>query len=267
MPQKVRRAGNITVNQLLLLVASACCAEQTKLSPIHKLIQNGFVYFDDVLSPEDVAAVRASAQRLLDNGQLRHLGQDGRDDHVAALAPGALQHDTEQYGDLVRAARVLMSLPSMLVQQGRTEGADQEHQETFERCSAPDKLMLACYPADGGRYVPHLDNDPDDPNHSVGTVGLRAIDRQYTAILYLNDGWQPADGGHLRLYKPSPSNEQAVVVDEGAAVHVTTAGTEGGWEDLEPKGGRLIIFDSKRILHEVRESYAPRWAISAWLTG
>lgn len=258
---------------LLVVCGMSARAEQARLSPTQKLIRKGYVYFDGVLSPEDVAEVKASAEKLLADGKLRHLGQDGRDDHILALAPGALQHDTQQYGALVKAARVLMSLPSMLVQQGKSEGADAEHQKKFEHCAAPTKLMLTRYPASAGRYVPHLDNDPDDPNHSVGPVGLRAIDRHYTAIIYLNDGWHTADGGHLRLHKPSPSESQAVVIDEsesvndvsGDAADVDGDGDGRSWEDLEPKGGRLVIFDSRQMLHEVRPSYAPRWALSAWL--
>lgn len=256
--------------QIIILLAHIARAEDaTKLSPTQKLIRHGFVVFDDVLSPADVASVRKSAEKLLENGRLRHLGQEGRDDFIVALAPGELQHDTDQYGTLVLAARVLMSLPSMLAQQGRNEGAEAEDQERFDQCTAPSKLMLARYPANAGRYVPHLDNDPDDPNHSVGPAGLRAIDRTFTCILYLNDDWKPEDEGYLRLHKPSSNGDVAVVVDATAGSShegLSEADEGGGWKDVEPKGGRLVIFDSRRMLHEVRPSYASRWAISAWLS-
>lgn len=267
-PRLVASKSSSILRMLSMLMVCVVRADEPKSSPTQKLIRDGFVVFDNVLSPKDVSAVRASAEKLLADGRMRHLGQDGRDDHIVALAPGALQHDTEQYGSLVLAARVLMSLPSMLVQQGKQEGADSDAQAKFESCSAPAKLMLARYPADAGRYVPHLDNDPDDPNHAVGPVGLRAVDRQYTAIIYLNDGWQSDDGGHLRLHR-SPAGESAavIVVDESAAVDIgdTGSSSDGSYEDIEPRGGRLVIFDSRRMLHEVRPSYAPRWAISAWM--
>ena len=63
--------------------------------------------------------------------------------------------------------------------------------------TAPERLMLAHYPGgerEGARYVPHLDNDPDDPGHREGEPGLRACDRAVTAILYLN----PRMGGGAR---------------------------------------------------------------------
>uniref|UniRef100_A0A7S4Q8E3 Prolyl 4-hydroxylase alpha subunit domain-containing protein n=1 Tax=Alexandrium monilatum TaxID=311494 RepID=A0A7S4Q8E3_9DINO len=51
-----------------------------------------------------------------------------------------------------------------------------------------EDTMVAAYPAASrARYPKHLDND----RHAV-----------LTAILYLNKGWTPEDGGQLRLYMP-----------------------------------------------------------------
>ena len=97
--------------------------------------------------------------------------------------------------------------------------------------------MLAHYPGgerEGARYVPHLDNDPDDPGHREGEPGLRACDRAVTAILYLNPEWEEAHGGCLR-----------VTLEDGR-----------GEADVAPSIGRLVLFDCRRILHEVRPSYA-----------
>ena len=57
--------------------------------------------------------------------------------------------------------------------------------------TAPERLMLAHYPGgerEGARYVPHLDNDPDDPGHREGEPGLRACDRAVTAICLIPNG-------------------------------------------------------------------------------
>jgi len=202
-----------------------------------------------------VVSVRESAERLFDRDAMKHLGQEGRDDHIVALPPGEVQRDTERYGSLVVAARVLMSLPSMIMQGGQQDGdTSAAAREKFETCTPPPRLMLSRYPPSAGRYVAHIDNDPADPNYTVGTVGLRAVDRTYTCILYLNDGWEPEHEGHLRLHHPSKSADVEVAVVEGA-----------DYTDVEPRGGRLVIFDSKLMLHEVRPSFAPRWAISAWI--
>ena len=111
--------------------------------------------------------------------------------------------------------------------------------------TAPDKLMLANYPGDGARYVAHLDNDPGDPRHSEGEPGLRASDRAVTAILYLNPDWEESHGGCLRVHL------------EGTGAKKTV--------DVAPSAGRMVLFDCRRIVHEVLPSHASRWAMTAWI--
>ena len=72
---------------------------------------------------------------------------------------------------------------------------------------------------------------------------MRACDRAVTAILYLNPEWEEAHGGCLR-----------VTLEDGR-----------GEADVAPSIGRLVLFDCRRILHEVRPSYAGRWAMTAWI--
>jgi hypothetical protein len=126
-------------------------------------------------------------------------------------------------------------------------GDDKLSRETFTRlatATAPDRLMLANYPGDGARYVTHLDNDPTDPGHSEGEPGLRACDRAVTAILYLNPNWEEAHGGCLR-------------------VQLDTGGK--GTIDVAPSAGRMVLFDCRRIPHEVLPSFESRWAMTAWI--
>ena len=106
--------------------------------------------------------------------------------------------------------------------------------------------MLAHYPGDttrGARYVPHLDNDPDDPTRNEGEPGLRGADRAVTAILYLNQNWEEKDGGCLRV----------------------TLENNKGEVDIAPAWGRVVLFDCRRIVHEVRPTDAKRWALTAWI--
>jgi SM-20-related protein len=90
-------------------------------------------------------------------------------------------------------------------------------------------LQLARY-RPGARYVRHRDAFPGRDN------------RRVTAIAYLNDGWQPAHGGQLRLHVEPPL-------------------------DVEPVLDRLVVFLSERIEHEVLPAHAPRWAMTAWYYG
>ena len=225
------------------------------------------------------------------------MGQEGRDDDIAVLAVGGLPKQTSPYAGLTAAARLLAAIPDALraraaehaaenAEGGNADGenADGENaagdassggyavvtsapvqvasggglgrslsgaraEATMSRlatATAPERLMLAHYPGgerEGARYVPHLDNDPDDPGHREGEPGLRACDRAVTAILYLNPDWEEAHGGCLR-----------VTLEDGR-----------GEADVAPSIGRLVLFDCRRIVHEVRPSYAGRWAMTAWI--
>lgn len=77
----------------------------------------------------------------------------------------------------------------------------------------------------GSRYPRHYDNAVWD-NDDV---------RKLTTILYLNPNWKEGDGGEIRLF---------VKNDEGGDATVKTV-------DLSPVGGRLLLFWSDEIPHEV----------------
>ncbi|UYW01179.1 2OG-Fe(II) oxygenase [Flavobacterium agricola] len=70
--------------------------------------------------------------------------------------------------------------------------------------------------------------------------------RMLSVIFYLNDDdWQTADGGELVIYLPKPETEEAVVV--------------------HPLGGRMVIFNSRELEHEVKFVHRPRKSITGWL--
>lgn len=91
------------------------------------------------------------------------------------------------------------------------------------------ELQLAHYKP-GGHYARHRD-------------ALQGVNnRRVTAIVYLNPIWTLADGGQLRLFC-----EPAV--------------------DIEPRLGRLVVFMSEKVEHEVLSSAATRLAATAWYYG
>ena len=69
-----------------------------------------------------------------------------------------------------------------------------------------------------------------------------------TCICYLNEeDWDvERDGGALRAYYPPTSPK--------AGTHV----------DVTPKAGRVLLFDSCTVEHEVRPTYATRSALTLW---
>ncbi len=92
---------------------------------------------------------------------------------------------------------------------------------------------FARYPV-GSFYVRHLDQFHAVPHRVV------------TVILYLNDSWTQKDGGALRMYFPQ---------DDGTELT----------EDVLPLGGRLVVFLSAEIPHEVLPTHKERISITGWL--
>ena len=96
---------------MVLLLTAALSARAVAVgtgSPTQRLLRDGFVVLDGVLSPAEVASVRASAASMLERGRMMNLGQDGRDDDVAVLDPERLDHPS--YGSLSAASKVLRCL-------------------------------------------------------------------------------------------------------------------------------------------------------------
>lgn len=92
---------------------------------------------------------------------------------------------------------------------------------------------FARYPK-GSFYKKHLDQ--------FQQVSYRII----TVILYLNQKWEKSDGGELRLYFPQEDGSELI-------------------KDVLPVGGRLVIFLSGEIPHEVLHTHKERISITGWL--
>jgi SM-20-related protein len=93
------------------------------------------------------------------------------------------------------------------------------------------ELHYARYPA-GAAYSRHV----DQPRGSV--------QRKLSMVLYLNPGWQSADGGVLRIH-------------QGCDHFV----------DVEPIAGRLVCFLTPGREHEVLQAGYERLSISGWFRG
>ena len=121
--------------------------------------------------------------------------------------------------------------------------------------AVPRNCMIARYPGTGAAYVAHRDNDPDrrSPNRNR---------RALTAILYANaPDWDVArDGGALRCHLAAP------LADEDGCTAACAAGCV--WRgnapqlpsgtchvDIAPLPGRLVLFRSDVLLHEVRATH------------
>lgn len=92
---------------------------------------------------------------------------------------------------------------------------------------------FARYPV-GSFYKKHLDQFHAVPHRVV------------TVILYLNESWTLEDEGALRMYFPQEDGTELT-------------------EDILPLGGRLVVFLSGEIPHEVLPTKKERISITGWL--
>jgi len=86
---------------------------------------------------------------------------------------------------------------------------------------------FAYYPAGAG-YQKHLDQFNGRSNRVI------------SAVLYLNENWKKGDGGELVIHQ----NEKTII---------------------EPIAGRLVLFKSAEVWHEVAQTCVPRRSITGWM--
>ncbi|ELL7086388.1 2OG-Fe(II) oxygenase [Vibrio fluvialis] len=66
--------------------------------------------------------------------------------------------------------------------------------------------------------------------------------RKLTTVFYMNEAWQPADGGELKIYD---LDDQLI-------------------DTVAPVAGRLVVFLSEKFPHEVLPTHADRVSIAGW---
>lgn len=65
--------------------------------------------------------------------------------------------------------------------------------------------------------------------------------RLISMVFYLNPNWKPEHEGQLRIYR------------------------DDSYVDIEPIAGRLAIFKSEGVLHEVTYTHVSRYSLAGWL--
>ncbi|KAI8060295.1 hypothetical protein BC940DRAFT_312245 [Gongronella butleri] len=110
------------------------------------------------------------------------------------------------------------------------------------RLNGKTEYQLAYYHPDNARYECHRDALPtDDPDDTT--------QRRVTAILYLNPGFCNSEGGELKIHG-----------------HRSASGLEDSADRLiHPLLGRVVIFLSGVVDHEVCPAKKERFALTAWM--
>ena len=103
-----------------------------------------------------------------------------------------------------------------------------------------------------GFYGRHFDSAPEDAN---------TCKRKISLVLYLNeDGWDAEkDGGILRAYirQPMTNKRNSSTAKNNIVISEST-------QDITPQGGKLVLFDSASVEHEVLPTCKERWAVVGW---
>lgn len=185
--------------------------------------RNGWVVVPGFLAADDSRRLRDECEVACENGGFRPAGvgrgkdlkirEDIRRDQVMWLTPG--ESSAEQEGYLARLEILRLAL-----------------NQRFFLGLFEFEGHFAIY-QEGAFYTAHLDRH-------AGTT-----DRIVTAILYLNEDWQPEDGGELKIW--------------------TTPGRKDGpFELIEPRMGTLVCFLAGDFWHEVMPARKTRMSITGW---
>lgn len=110
------------------------------------------------------------------------------------------------------------------------------------RLQGRTEYQLAYYHPNGARYERHRDAFPTDDPSDVDQ-------RRVTAVLYLNPGWVGGDGGEVKIFSRTD--------DHGLP--------EGADRIVKPQLGKILLFLSGVVDHEVLACRKPRYALTAWM--
>lgn len=141
------------------------------------------------------------------------------------------QLDTSLRGDAIQWLDEASATPTQKTYLERMHSLREQFNRQFYLNLVELETHFAVYPPGGG-YTRHLDQ--------FQASGARKI----SSILYLNHAWQAEHGGQLRLYLDG----------ENLTPYL----------DIEPVGGRLVLFDSSRFYHEVLPATRERISLTGW---
>jgi SM-20-related protein len=188
-------------------------------SIVDDLADRGFSKRNDFLSAPDLEALIQEERELWEENAFRAaaIGRGAetavhteiRGDRICWLDPTSLTPATAAYWSRIDELR--LSINRMLYL-GLTD---------FE-------AHFAVYPP-GSFYKKHLDQHRGKSRRTI------------SCLLYLNPGWNPEDGGQLRLYE------------------------SGGTTDILPDAGTFVCFRSDTVYHEVMPTRRERMSITGWL--
>ncbi|RYF65412.1 MAG: oxidoreductase, partial [Cytophagaceae bacterium] len=187
---------------------------------IDGILEAGYGVVDSFLSPDEVVALRKQLQQRQAAGQFREAG----------IGSGQAAVEKAIRGDEILWLDSETATPEETAFLERIDQFIGYVNRTCYLGLRDSELHYARYPV-GTFYKRHLDRFRSDSR------------RRLSVICYLNDAWQPTDGGQLAVYVPeADGGEQTKFID--------------------PIGGRLVCFDSGLLEHEVLPATRDRLSIT-----
>lgn len=212
---------------------------------IRNLMERGYAYEDEWVKDTTMSNIYKEIEFLDYDGKLMEVQQQKmtgyRTDRICWLAFESL--DREKQPGLQELFKKMISIPF----------------ELNKKCSlylqASATFQIACYPTNG-YYKKHVDGGYEDLNNG----------RKISAIYYANPPWTSKDGGRMKMYKRKP-NPFEIEKRKSQGLEVPDQDKDEEAEQIEPTGGRLLIFRSRDMPHEVMMTKRKRYAITLWLMG
>jgi SM-20-related protein len=205
--------------------ASHRAASVLTAARVGELAASGMCVIDDAIEEAEVSEARFEMERLHRTGELRC---------VEFQKANNVRNDLVGWLDTTRIETATRGALAPVVSLLRGVPAEVERHAGWP-LAVPPLVQAALY--DGSPGAPayyHKHFDCSDPSVNP---------RRLTAILYLNPGYDARrDGGYLRVHLPR----------------------DGGVRDIAPVGGRLLLFNSCEMEHEVLPTTHSRMAVTLW---
>jgi SM-20-related protein len=191
---------------------------------VNSLVERDYAVVDDFLNEQELKHLQKELQRQFAEGAFK----------AAGIGQGAeLQRDERIRGDYIRWIERETLAEDCHFLLDRLEALAQYLNQTCYLGIRESELHFAVYPA-GSFYKRHLD------------VFQKNRARKISLVCYLNENWQPQEGGQIRLYFPTENGAETPL-------------------DLDPLGGRLVCFKSDILEHEVLPATRERRSVTGWL--
>ena len=182
------------------------------------LRRDGYVVIDDALPASLVAALKKRILAIKKTGDLKEAGIGRRDDHMIART---IRQDSIHWME-------------------RSEPSEAGWLTAMEhlRGYANRELLLGLF-----EYESHFAHYPPGAGYKKHCDAFKGqSNRVLSTVYYLNENWQPGDGGELALYD---ADDQLI-------------------ETVQPVMNRLVVFLSEEFPHEVLPAKNHRYSIAGW---